>query len=1038
MDKVALSDLAATKRGAPFNEQILAAWNGICRFMVTTLNQGKGVELPGFGVFAYQIDKLGLGNSGSLNTRIPLFFLNKAFQDSNGITINNNLQLTPNVLYVPVNFAAVAAYADLSRDSASNSYHHFMVALSETIRRKESINLDFGIGHLVIAGGANEGEFRFKDRPRFIGQETVPHDQSVPKFQTTRKVDHPYTEYRKEYFAKHGDSSYEEVPLSQVQLQTQRPLRPALSYHIDTNRLGMARTLEKPILRTLNQPLATEHKGLLSYTTIRGQETQPLHYAFPANRIRSADDNALKRSLPPILSSFGKVPRVSSRTLHPFDQNSKIILTPADINDMKYLPPHGEQAFAQHHPDSANATWASRTFDASVNYTTASPDNFQNRYPAPSSLASTVRYTQPQSTSDPDHPDKFNRSISLRQNLAHKGTLSSRLPEAEPPQCRSFSSTALQRDLNNSTALQPGEDHLLVSGRRLGDTGTGRVAGRIDYGKVDQRDHRKFMTFRARAAAGDDGTGKDLSADTSAAPAEEDNNANQYIPTESPAAVKRSGLGDTDWTSTITLTDRSYAETLHGFPSIVTYEPVEGLRPNICRMCKRHSDFLPQPNMCSMCIARARLIRERDIANAHEKEKNERAQRYHEQLDKEAFEQDKIDAAKAREARGKADEKNVELIQTRTMQKMETSRDPDINEALSTGFVRCTDVFDGRPDEATDEERKTRLRDALITQRGLDKDRKNRFVAEEKAYAEAARTREQKEVEEHAEYERETKEGKKDWQRAWLEHQLATRNPGIPGTHGYDPVGDPFTLKEDEAAEVIKARNQAYLNDLKHERHAVKEKKKREEEEEIERGKIANQMEREYLEKSTEEEIARTYGMKEKQAAAYDETIARKREFIANRLELGEEKGAYRYGPDGDPFTQQDEEAMRRTKFEKDSKNAVGLQKQIVERKVKAEEEKIARAKDTAEIIKGDADDLAWDRAQDAKHRAFNEMYGKEQAEQTQRDMTRKTTERSMEKDTDWRYTSPDIGEVQPPFDCERPYYRKRLLTKKDRMMAGF
>jgi hypothetical protein len=82
--KVAISDLAAILRNAPF---VLVVWKNIddlewfgtyffFKHIFFCNLTTEGIEMPWFGAFAFQIDKLGFGNGGSLNTRIPIFYLN--------------------------------------------------------------------------------------------------------------------------------------------------------------------------------------------------------------------------------------------------------------------------------------------------------------------------------------------------------------------------------------------------------------------------------------------------------------------------------------------------------------------------------------------------------------------------------------------------------------------------------------------------------------------------------------------------------------------------------------------------------------------------------------------------------------------------------------------------------------------------------------------------------------------------------------------------------------------------------------------------
>jgi hypothetical protein len=240
-----IAQLASLKDDAPSANEIVTSWKGIGRYIESCLNQGKGVRLPKLGVFTFQVDKFHLGNNGTLGERIPLFILDRSFTGSHGLNLKTHLQITPNVLPTPLNFAAAAYYTELPRDIVERSYNYFILTLGEAVRQKKSLSIDFDVSTLYVNGGSNYGEMVFKTRKKVIGEEVVPHDQQVPNFQTERKTDHPITQLRREYFDGQEDAPpFEEFPVSQTQLQLQRSLRPQLAHHRDTNRIGMTRNLE--------------------------------------------------------------------------------------------------------------------------------------------------------------------------------------------------------------------------------------------------------------------------------------------------------------------------------------------------------------------------------------------------------------------------------------------------------------------------------------------------------------------------------------------------------------------------------------------------------------------------------------------------------------------------------------------------------------------------------------------------------------------------------------------------------------------------
>jgi hypothetical protein len=496
--------------------------------------------------------------------------------------------------------------------------------------------------------------------------------------------------------------------------------------------------------------------------------------------------------------------------------------------------------------------------------------------------------------------------------------------ELSPPMCRSFSSTTATRDLRRAAKeLDPAEDHLLVSGKRLGDYLTGRAIGRIALNdKIPQKDHQTFINFG----------GKKRKAKAAVAETRE-----PEVAPEAPApevvqerAAEEGDLSVTDWTSTNTLTGVSFSNTLHGFPSVKEYEPVPGLRPTVCRVCKRYSQFLPQPNMCSMCLARARLIRERDQLREYERDRDLYWQKLHEQNDAGTKDEDRKELETTRALRAVVDERNVKDIEQRTLAYKTRSRDGDIGEALTTGAVKCSDPFDSRPDEIEDVEKKKRYREALRQQMKEDGERKHKLDEEERAYAEKTREREMGILNETRSREMEEKARKQRAQQEALEAQLAAGKRSIPGAYGYSAEGDRFTLRDEESKEEQRSRGIANENVLRWQRADVAERKRRALEKERADAAAAADMEREQMERDVKELIARDEEMKAKQAQELDKQIARKREFVKTRELEGDKDGTFAYAAEGDPFTQQeDAESIRRRKYERDARNHEALRRQV-------------------------------------------------------------------------------------------------------------
>jgi hypothetical protein len=620
------------------------------------------------------------------------------------------------------------------------------------------------------------------------------------------------------------------------------------------------------------------------------------------------------------LSTFGKIPRKDKRSLHPYDENTRHILTPGEVNDVKYVPPYSDQPFSALHPPSDYSS-TKRSFSSTGS--AIMDDNFYKRYGPPSYLASTGHFQKPYAHGKPDIPDKFAEGVSLRNNIAKNSVREVRVAELSPPTCRSFSSTVATRDLRRAaTELDPGEDHLLVSGKRLGDYLTGRAIGRISLNEmIPQKNHQTFLNFG----------GKKRKPPFSASAAEQPR-VTTPVKDEGPQEreVDDGNLTETDWTSTNTLSGVSFNNTLHGFPSVREYEPVPGLRPTVCRMCKRYSQFLPQPNMCSMCIARARLVRERDQMNEYERDKNLYWQKIHEQNDSNALDAEKKAMEKARNERAVVDEKNVKDIREKALAFTTKSRDPDISEAFTTGVVKCTDTFDSRPDEPENVERMKKYREDLVKQRQDDADKRHKYDDEDRKYGEQAREREIAQVNQTKKQQENDKLNRQRSQQQGLDQQLATGRNFIPGTSGYGPEGDPFTLYDGQDLEDRKAAAVANKNVLLWQRKDVEERKKQKADKDRADAALAAEMEKEILNREVEELMAKDQEMKERQGRELDKQIAQKRDFIKTRALEGEKDGMVGYYPDGDAFTQHDSPATaRRRKFERDQKNHDALRKQV-------------------------------------------------------------------------------------------------------------
>ncbi|KAA6383319.1 MAG: hypothetical protein EZS28_021154, partial [Streblomastix strix] len=66
-----IAERASKIQGAPSASETLSVWEGVCSFLDNYMIQGKGVVLPDFATFSFQVPKIDAGNQGSFNKRIP-------------------------------------------------------------------------------------------------------------------------------------------------------------------------------------------------------------------------------------------------------------------------------------------------------------------------------------------------------------------------------------------------------------------------------------------------------------------------------------------------------------------------------------------------------------------------------------------------------------------------------------------------------------------------------------------------------------------------------------------------------------------------------------------------------------------------------------------------------------------------------------------------------------------------------------------------------------------------------------------------------
>jgi hypothetical protein len=265
----------------------------------------------------------------------------------------------------------------------------------------------------------------------------------------------------------------------------------------------------------------------------------------------------------------------------------------------------------------------------------------------------------------------------------------------------------------------------------------------------------------------------------------------------------------------------------------------------------------------------------------------------------------------------------------------------------------------------------------------------------------------------------------------------------IPAFTGYQPEGDPFTMGAEAAPEEIVERKAALRTALWKQMEKKVQDATDARKEEVERTREAAVAEREKAEKEAKEKIAKEREMQIRQKKAYEEQIEERK----LRREEESRVVGYEETPEGDRFTKGESAAEQRQRvLASQRRMAEVYRQQLKELEQKKADERAAEMKETMEVIAADTRELEMDKEKERERAEYNMMYGQMMREQAME----QTARRKMESDhlapmtrqhrfgEDGTLGSPLIGEAPDQIDCEQPYYRKRAITKKERLVYGF
>ncbi|KAA6381837.1 MAG: hypothetical protein EZS28_022637, partial [Streblomastix strix] len=468
-------------------------------------------------------------------------------------------------------------------------------------------------------------------------------------------------------------------------------------------------------------------------------------------------------------------------------------------------------------------------------------------------------------------------------------------------------------------------------------------------------------------------------------------------------------------------------------------QPVPGMDPQFCRVCHGWSEILPFPNMCSMCVQRGYLISDRVKRDEQEAYENYETQAYLTRRDEEDLEEDRLALIEAKQKRAVVDEKNVQLIEERR----EYNRTHQDDDALVGGHVKLNDVFNYRADDTQlTPEQLRELGRKQAAQIDEQNERKRKFREEELEIGKLISERDIAKARELQERDIKRKYDMQEEQRLGLEAQLSeeeeARKYRMPRLVAYNrnnrnragEMVDPFTNQYESTPEELQEVKDNYKHILRQQWNERGIKEREDRERQLENERITTQMVKDALEKEIDEINREAADAQIKQKEAFEKQIAER--VVPN----------YVYGyddPNGDRFTRGLTPIELHTqKIQSEMGYDRDLRKQIDADNAKRDKERAEFLQEGEETIAHDAYELDCDRKTKEAHDAYEKSFKDSVEKQIEQQRNAKTADRDLWKTISNTTLSPMIGTNSDRLDCEKPYYRVKLITKKRRMMEGF
>ncbi|KAA6393370.1 MAG: hypothetical protein EZS28_011103 [Streblomastix strix] len=449
------------------------------------------------------------------------------------------------------------------------------------------------------------------------------------------------------------------------------------------------------------------------------------------------------------------------------------------------------------------------------------------------------------------------------------------------------------------------------------------------------------------------------------------------------------------------------------------------LDPYTCAICKRRSKNLPQPNLCSMCMARKKQIEEKQQSKANQLQEDAQYLQYIRGRDREEIETDHSSDNRTKKGRFEADQLNQALIEEKHT-RIELAKKGIGDTYLTKGQVDMSNLFDGRQEPEFGKNR-GELDKNLKAQIEQDKERrlavKQRDLVEEQVIIEQDR----QQVGQLKEKEIALKRQKDYEKKESLQQQMANKAPIIPGKVSYGQNGDIFTQQEDETPEEALQRKQQQQQMLEEQIRYNREKKQEEKQYNLEEGIRYREAEHEALVLAAEQLI----NEKQRVGQLYGQAL---RQQIESKP-LPEQVIGYDVG--GDVFTKHEPSAeqLKMQKIIKEKRQAIEYDKLIHQDKIKKVIEKQSDLQFQRLAIDADKRAVENEKRVVADRRAFNMGMRMNQEKQAieREQFKRKEKEESKKPGYQLR-----IGELeQEDFDCEEPVYKPKVLNLQQKLVMG-